>query len=315
MTSGIDDPFVTGLRVFVVVVETKSFTRAAAGLGMTQSGVSRAIARLEQRVGARLFFRTSRAISLSDEGRRLYASVAPLLERLELVTAEAVGGSASVRGTVRVNVDSAVGQFIVAPRLREFLRTYPEIGVELEVRDRLADFAAEGYDVAVRFGELDDSSLVCRRLLETRVLTCASPAYLEREGVPRQARDLEKHEQIHFRNPQTGRPFAWELRRERVVDGKHRVETYAVLARARLVVNDVATLLAACEAGCGIGQALECYVQPYLDAGRLVQVLPSWSDERFPVYLYHYGAELMPARVRAFIDFVIASVAVPRSAR
>jgi DNA-binding transcriptional LysR family regulator len=308
MTSDIDEPFVTGLRVFVAVVEAKSFTRAAVALRMTQSGVSRAIGRLEERVGARLFFRTARAISLSDEGRRLYASVAPLLERLEVVTAEAVGGSASVRGTVRVNVDSAVGQFIVALRLPGFLAKYPEVAIELDVRDRLANVVVEGYDVAVRFGELDDSSLVCRRLLETRVLTCASPAYLNRAGVPRQPRDLEKHEQIHFRDPQTGRPFKWELRRERAVDGKRRAETFAVSARGRLVVNDVATLLVACERGCGIGQALACYVQPYLDDGRLVQLLPSWSDERFPVYLYHHGADLMPARVRAFVDFVIASV-------
>jgi DNA-binding transcriptional LysR family regulator len=140
------------------------------------------------------------------------------------------------------------------------------------------------------------------------VLTCASPEYLKRAGTPRQPNDLDKHEQIHFRNPSTGRPFAWELRRSRIVAGKRRVETHVVPVRGRLVVNDVTTLLAACESGCGIGQALDCYVQPHLDDGRLVQLLPSWSDEHFPVYLYHHGAALMPARVRAFIDFVIAGV-------
>jgi DNA-binding transcriptional LysR family regulator len=124
--------------------------------------------------------------------------------------------------------------------------------------------------------------------------------------MPTHPRDLEQHERIHFRDPLSGKPFEWELRRERTIAGKRQAEVVAVPAKGRLVVNDPASLLAACEAGCGIAQTLECYVRPYLDDGRLVQLLPAWSEERFPVYLYHHGGPLVPARVRTFIDFVLA---------
>ena len=158
----------------------------------------------------------------------------------------------------------------------------------------------------MRVGELDDSSLICRRLDETRVLTCASPEYLKRSGTSRQPKHLDMHEQIQSRNPLDGRPYEWELRRERVVNGKRKVETHAVPTCGRLVVNDVGTLLAACDAGCGIGQALECYVNPHIESGRLVQVLSSWSDVRFPVYVYHHGG-LVAARVWAFVECGVES--------
>ena len=291
----LDEQIFGGIRVLVAVAEAGSFARAADALGMTQSGVSRAVARLERRIGVRLFQRTARAIALTDEGRRLRDEVVPLLEGMEAATLAAAGDASTVRGCLRVNVDAAVGNYVIAPRIAEFLMRHPELSVELVVRDRLGDFVGEGFDVAVRFGELQDSSLSCRRLFETRVLTCAAPSYIARRGMPSHPRELLEHDCIGFRNPVTGRPFAWEL-----VRGSERAP---VAVRERLVVNDPQSGMAACLAGLGIGQPLECYMADLLTSGRLVQCLPDWSDERFPCYLYHRSGRLMPAKVRAFIEF------------
>jgi DNA-binding transcriptional LysR family regulator len=295
MLVALDEQMMGGLRVMIAAAESGSFARAGEALGMTQSGVSRAIARLERRIGVRLFHRTARAIALTDEGRRLHDDVAPLLEGVEAATLAVAGDASNVRGRLRVNVDAAIGNFVVAPRLAEFLVRYPDVSVELIVRDRLGDFVSEGFDIAVRFGELTDSSLVCRRLFETRVLTCAAPSYFARRGMPQHPSELVAHDCIGYRNPATGRPFAWELVRHG--------EKAPVAVQERLVVNDPQSGLAACLAGFGIGQPLECYMGDLLATGRLVQCLPEWSDERFPAYLYHRSGRAMPAKVRAFIDF------------
>jgi len=145
-----------------------------------------------------------------------------------------------------VHVDSAIGHYVIAPNVGAFLARYPDLALELVVRDRLGDFVGEGFDVAVRFGNLEDSALTCRLLFETRVLTCASPGYLKRRGVPVHPTALVDHECIQFRNPVTGRPFAWKLWRA--------AERVPVATTGRLTVNDPASLLATCLAGHGIAQ-------------------------------------------------------------
>lgn len=162
----------------------------------------------------------------------------------------------------------------------------------------MGDLVREGFDVAVRFGPPPPSALVARLLLRTRILTCASPDYLARHGTPKKPRDIERHHCILMRDPKTGSPFGWEL-----VRGKRVVP---VQARGQLMVNDGAAMRAACIAGQGIAQLLELYVRRPLADGRLVQVLPAWSDETYPLYAYHHSAQLMPAKVRAFLDFVVA---------
>lgn len=183
-----------GIGVMAAVVETGSFARAGAALGLTQSGVSRAIARLEERVGVRLFDRNPRAVTLTDEGRRFHAQVAPLLASLEEAATDAAQASASVRGRLRVNVDPWFARLLLAPRLPGFCATHPELSLDIVVRDSLGDFINDGIDVAVRFGELEPSALIARKLFETHVLTCASPSYLAQHGTPQEPRDLETHE-------------------------------------------------------------------------------------------------------------------------
>jgi DNA-binding transcriptional LysR family regulator len=282
-------------------VESGSFIRAGEALGLTPSGVSRAVARLETRVGVRLFDRTPRAVTLTDEGRRFHAQVRPLLTGLEDAASEAAGAVSSVGGRLRVNLDPWFARLVLVPRLPGFLEKHPALSIEIMVRDTLGDLVAEGFDATVRFGEPEPSGLVARKLLETRILTCAAPAYLARHGTPEHPRDLECHECLMFRDPLTGRPFDWEFRRGN--------EVVSIKARGRLVVNDLATKLAACAAGNGIAQTIELGLAPLLESGMLVQVLPDWAEERFPLYAYYPSRHLPPAKVRAFLDFVVESVA------
>lgn len=289
-----------GIGVMAAVVETGSFARAGAALGLTQSGVSRAIARLEERVGVRLFDRNPRAVTLTDEGRRFHAQVAPLLVSLEEAATDAAQASTSVRGRLRVNVDPWFARLLLAPRLPAFCAAHPELSLDIVVRDALGDFINDGIDVAVRFGELEPSALIARKLFETHVLTCAAPSYLAKHGTPREPGELETHECLLFRNPATGRPFAWEFHGGgKIVDVK---------VSGRLIFNDLATKLAACVAGQGIAQSFGLGLDPFLESGALVQILPDWAEEGFPLYIYHPSRHLPPAKVRAFIAFVETSV-------
>ena len=289
------------IGVLTAVADCGNFAQAARSLGLTPSGVSRAVARLEARVGVRLFDRTPRAVTLTDEGRRLLNQAAPLLAGLEDAVAEAAGDAVAPRGRLRVNVDPWFARVVLAPRLPGFLATYPDLSLELVVRDALGDLVGEGIDAAVRFGQPEPSALVARKLLETRVLTCAAPSYLATHGTPQHPRDLADHECVLFRDPVSGRPFAFEFHRHG--------EVVEVRPKVRLVVSDLATKLAACAAGQGVSQALELGLAPMLASGELVQILPDWAEERYPLYAYHPSRHLPPAKVRAFFAFLLASIA------
>jgi DNA-binding transcriptional LysR family regulator len=294
----VDRHALDGLGVLAAVVEAGSFVRAGEALGLTQSAVSRAVARLENRIGVRLFRRTARAISLTDEGRRFYDSVAPHLAAIADAATEAGSSSSKVRGRLRVNVDAGIGPFVLTPNLPPFLARHPDLEVEIAVRDRMGDLVREGFDVAVRFGRPEPSALKARLLMRSRVVTCASPAYLARHGRPRRPRDVEKHRCVLMRDPSTGSHFGWEF-----VRGS---EVVPVNASGQMTVNEVGSLLAACLGGQGIAQVLELYARDLLAGKRLVQVLPEWADETFPLYAYHHAARLQSAKVRAFLDFVVA---------
>jgi DNA-binding transcriptional LysR family regulator len=227
-----DARLLAGVGVLDAIVESGNFARAGEALGLTSSGVSRAVARLEARIGIRLFDRAPRAVTLTDEGRRFHAQTRPLLAGIEEAAGEAAGAAAQARGRLRVNVDPWFARLVLASRLSGFLREHPELSLELVIRDTLGDLIAEGFDAAVRFGEPEPSSLIARKLLETRILTCAAPAYFARRGTPRHPRDLGQHECLLFRDPVTGRPFPWEFHRDD--------EVIEVKVSGQLVVNDLA---------------------------------------------------------------------------
>jgi DNA-binding transcriptional LysR family regulator len=281
--------------VLAVVTEAGNFARAAEILNLTPSGVSRAVARLEARIGVRLFDRSPRSVTLTEEGRRFHAQVMPLLAGLEEAAADAAGAAAVVNGRLRVSVDPWFARMVLSPYLPRFMAKYPLLSVDLTTSNYREEMMT-GVDVAVRFGSPDIASLITRKLFETRVLTCAAPCYLQQHGEPRTPHDLAHHECLLFRDPQSGRPFSWEFHR-----GNQVME---VNVAGRLVMDDPSAAVAACVAGQGVFQSLEMGLGPWLASGQLVQILPDWAEEQYPLYAYHPSRHLPPAKVRAFLDFV-----------
>ena len=296
-----DDRLTSGISVLSAIVDSGTFAAAGDILNMSQSGVSRSIARLEARLGIRLLERTTRSVSLTEEGRRFYEQVMPLLAGLEEAAASAAQGTTAVRGRLRVNLDPYFSRLILGPNLGAFLESHPQLQLELITTDRLGDLVADGFDLAVRFGHPRPSTLVARKLLDTRIVTVAAPAYLERHGHPQDPRELEQeghHVCIQFRDSETGRPFPWEFHKRR--------KKLVLQARGALTVNDAGTLYSACLAGHGMAQVMDLGVGPMLADGRLVNVFPDWPDERFPLYALHPSRHHLPAKTRAFLDFIVS---------
>lgn len=299
---GIDGRLVGGLVVFAAVADARSFGRAAERLGMTQSGVSKAIAKLESRLGARLVHRTSRAVELTDEGRALCERVVQHLAGIGEAAAETAKSREAVRGRLRVNVDPLFSRMVLSPNLCEFLLQNPGLELRIETRDRIADLVSDGFDLAVRFGEPTPSALIARRVLNARILTVASPIYIARHGRPGHPRELasDGHQCILAIDTSTGRPFDWEFWR-----GSEKV---SVPVHGRLTVTDSATKLGACLAGFGIAQVIDLGLDRYFESGALINLFPDWPDERFPLYVYYVSRNYVPAKVRRFIDFIVGSL-------
>lgn len=281
--------------MLAAVVETKSFVAASRSLGLTPSGVSRAVSRLEERLGIRLFQRSARSVSLTEEGQRFYDSVAPLMQGIEEAADVAGSARAEARGTLRVAVDSLVARVVVGAKIGSFLRAHPRLDLDLVVRDVLGDLVADGFDCAVRFGEPEPSAMIVKKLGDTRVVTCASRGYLQEHGHPKHPRELYQHEGIQFRDPATGQPFEWIF----VRNGR----TLRAAPKTRLIVNDTATALSACQAGVGITQKLELELRAST-SHELIDLFPDWNEERFPLFLYLPSRRHAPAKVRAFVHFV-----------
>ena len=292
-----DGRLLSGVTVLMAVVEAGSMARAAQALGLTSSGVGRAIARLERRVGVRLLERTTRTMTLTDEGRRFYEEVGPHLDGIEQAAMTAAGAAGTVRGRLRVNVDPFFSRIVLAAQVATFLDRHPDVRVELIMRDHVGDLVADGFDLALRFGEPPGGSLVARKLIETRVLTVAAPGFVARHGRPKHPSEVARLPCIEFYDAANARPFEWEFRRGR--------EVLPVSPAARLMVSDVGAMLSACEAGVGIAQIMQLGTRDLLAEGRMVELFPDWSGELFPLYALYPSRQLRAAKVRTFIEFAV----------
>jgi DNA-binding transcriptional LysR family regulator len=293
-----DGRILSGVSVLAAVVEGGSFVKAAELIGITDSGVSRAISRLEGRLGVRLLDRTTRSVTLTDEGRRFYEEVKPHLNAIEDATALASGAASAVRGRLKVDIDRFFLPLVLAGRLGAFCERYPELAVEFVTSERVGDLVSEGIDLAIRFGQPRFSTLVSRKLIEAPILTVASPRYLERYGKPAHPSDLTNHRCLQFLDPHTGRPFGWEFIRG--------AESIVVPTSGPLTFTDPKTMLEECLAGTGIAQPIGWgIVAAALAQGALVDLFPDWHGERFPLFAFHPSRKHPPAKVRAFIDFCV----------
>jgi DNA-binding transcriptional LysR family regulator len=290
----------SGVSVLAAVIDGGSFVKAAELIGLTDSGVSRAISRLETRLGVRLLDRTTRSVTLTDEGRRFYEEVKPHLNAIEDAAIVASGAVSAVRGRLRIDIDPFFLPLVLAGRLGAFCERYPELAIEFVTSEHIGDLVAEGVDLAIRFGQPRLSSLVSRKLIEAPILTLASPRYLERYGKPEHPSDLARHRCLQFLDPYTGRPFDWEF-----IRGEESIE---VPTSGPLTFTDPKSMLAECVAGTGVAQVIGWGVKDLLQSGALVDLFPDWHGERFPLFAFHPSRNHPPAKVRAFVEFCVELV-------
>lgn len=282
------------LSLFVRVATLGSFAAAAGGTAMSASGVSKAISRMEDRLGVTLLQRSTRRLVLTPEGETLLAggpAVLDALERLEAVTTAARGRP---RGRVRVSAGSAFAQYLIIPRLADFRARFPEIDVDLQITDRRVDLLAERIDVAIRTGPLLDSSLVGHKLRSARRLIVASPAYLARRGTPTKPADLASHDCLTLSGHDGLARWPFRV-------GTH---TDTVTVRGAMTADSAEALRTMAIAGLGLVRLADFLLQDAVDDGRLVTLLrDSHADEPLPVAALTPPGRARLPRVRAFLDF------------
>lgn len=281
------------MRVFVTVAEEGGLAPAARRLGSSPPAVTRAIAALEDHIGARLLERTTRLVRLTEAGARYLEDAKRILAEIDAAEAAASGAHVAVRGTLVITASILFGRKVVTPIVLDFLAAHPALDARTLLLDRVVDLVEEGVEVAVRVGELPDSSLHAIRVGRLRRVVCASRGYLEARGEPKTPGDLGAHEGLCF----TGTP-----RREWTFTA----HAPHPLPRVRLAANTADVTIEAAKRGLGVIRVLSYMVETELADGSLVRVLEAYEPPPVPVHLVYVGGRAQPARVRAFLDFAAA---------
>jgi DNA-binding transcriptional LysR family regulator len=291
------------LVVFHAVVKHESFVKAAEELGLSASGVSRIVTRIEERLGVRLVQRTTRKLSLTEAGSAFHARTSEVLADLAEAEAEARESQLRPRGTLKMSASIVFGQLYVAPLLGALLERFPELSVELTLTNRFVDLIEEGVDLAIRIGALADSRLVARRLCTNKRVLVASPAYLERRGTPKSVEELVDHDCVVF----TGftKPREWKL------IGPAGAVTVPI--SGRLATNNVEVLTAIAKQGHGITVGATLSVGPALVSGELVRILSDYEFEPTAVFAVYPSGRQLSSKVRATVDFLIENLRDPPS--
>lgn len=285
------------MEVFARVVQDGGFSAAARNLDITPSAVSKLIARLEARLGTRLLVRTTRAVTLTQEGEAYHHAALRILQELNEADQEAAGGA--VRGRLRVNTTIPFGTMFVAPAIPEFIARNPDLIVDLSFTDGIVDLVAEKTDVAIRMGNLPDSGLIARKLGQSRRVVCASPDYLARRGSPQTPADLAYHDCLTF-NFRRARP-SWPFR--------DRDRDIAQLVQGSIVVNNGETMKQMVLAGAAIARVGLFHVADDIAAGRLIPLLEDFNPGDLElVHAVYVGGGPLPHRVRAFIEHMVVTL-------
>ena len=289
-------PDLEAWAIFGKVAETGSFARAAKELGLSKATVSKAVGRLERRLGERLLNRTSRRLSLTETGRLLSLRAASILADAEAVEAEALAQSAAPRGRVRMAAPMSFGLLHVAPALPEFLAAYPEISVDLHLSDEFVDLVGGGFDLALRIAALSDSSMIARRLCRVRRLLVGAPGYFARRGRPSHPRELAEHACLAYSNLPSGE--RWEFTGPAG-------EVHSIAVAGPLVANNADALLPAVRAGIGIALQPEFVVWRDLHESALDAVMTEWSAPPIALNMLTPAGGPRPSKVTVLIDFLV----------
>ncbi len=282
-------------RVFARVVECSSFTRAADTLGVPRSSVSAAVLELEGRLGARLLHRTTRRVSTTRDGAAFYERCLSLIADVEEAE-NLFRQTATPSGPLRIDVPGRIGRLIIAPALPGFLDAYPEIDIHLGVTDRAVNLVEESVDCVLRVGPLTDSGLISRSVGELPLINVASPAYLERHGIPEMPDDLSTHWAVNYASPSSGRVEAWEW----VEDGALR----SLPVRGRVTVNSAEAYIACCLAGLGLIQIPAYDVKRHLERSELIEVMVNQRAGPMPMTLLYSHRQHLSRRLQVFADWL-----------
>jgi LysR family transcriptional regulator for bpeEF and oprC len=284
------------MEVFVRVVDTGSFTRAADNLQLPKATVSKLIHSLETTLSAKLLNRTTRQVSVTADGAAYYERCLDILADVRDAEDSLSKTRISPSGRLRVDVPTGIGNNLIVPALPDFFERYPDIVLELGCGDRPVDLIEEGVDCAVRGGQLPDSSLIARRIGSLHFLTCAAPSYLAIHGRPTHPHELVRHQCVNYFSSKTGKMFEWDF-----AQGEERIQ---VRFPGRIAVNDSSAYLSAALAGMGIAQLPLFAAKPYLASGRLEWVLQDWCVDALPLHVVYPQNRHLSAKVRAFVEWV-----------
>ena len=294
-------PDLEGLAVFAKVIEARSFAGAAKELALSKATVSKAVSRLEARLGTRLFNRTSRRLALTDAGQQLAGRAASILHEAELAESEALSQSMTPRGLVRLAAPMSFGLLAVAPLIPDFLKAYPDVSVELHLSDAMVDVIGEGFDAVLRIAALPDSSLIARRLCGVERFLVGAPSYLKAHGRPKHPMNLTEHSCLGYAYLTT--PDAWRF------TNKNGESATVHPSGGPLRVNNGDAMLPALIAGLGLGVLPDFILRDALASGKLERVLPDWS---LPVSALHWVTPPggpRPARVEVLGEFLAKKLA------
>ncbi|GMQ45663.1 LysR family transcriptional regulator [Vibrio sp. 10N] len=279
-----------GINEFVAVVETQSFTAAAERLSTSVANISRRVNALEDKLAVKLFVRTTRKVSVTEVGATYYQHCKPLVDGLALAELAITQLQASPTGKIKMTAPVTFGEQVLAPLMHEFLLQYPQIELDLVLSNQKMDLVQEGYDLAVRLGKLDDSSMMARKLLDRHMFVCASPEYLTKHGEPHTLSELKRHQCLR------GSTKYWRFEDK----GTERL----IHVDGRVQCNSGYALVDAALKGLGIVQLPDYYVQPYLEAGELVEVLTPYRGDQEGIWALYPQNRMLTSKIRTLIDYL-----------
>ncbi|MFD1801440.1 LysR family transcriptional regulator [Mixta tenebrionis] len=287
----------SALKVFTRVVEANSFTRAADSLNMPNATISKTIQQLESHLGVCLLQRTTRRITVTPEGREYYEKALRILKDLEEIDASFKSVRNKPKGHLRIAIGGSTARDVLIPLLADFMTSYPEIRIDLAVADKPADLISSNIDCAVRGGSMDDSTLIARKIGEAALITCATPDYLRRYGIPATPDELQNgHRLISYLSPASGRAFPFRF--------EHNGIATEIKTQHHLGINESNAHIAAGEAGLGIVQTFTYSVRNELASGALVEILSKWRPASYPFHLIYAQSRHVPPRLRVFIEWL-----------